>query len=344
MHRKKNYLIATLLSSFFTLSVFAATQYNRPNPEKGPTEIRVRSFVIDLKKISTVDQTFMIDIVVAARWYDSRVAHLGKGYEPRGRKVSRNEIWFPDITVLNAVSGRADFDPIARVHEDGLVEYIQRFMGVASSPLDLRFFPFDHQELPLSIVWREYDPSEVSVVYETVNSGVADKFTVAGWSFDSWRGEGGKYRMVLSEGNAIIERPQFKLTMTVKRDYRFFIWKVFAPLTIIVLMSWAVFWINPSQMAVQIGVASTSILTLVAFLLTLGAFLPRISYLTVLDRFAFAALALVFLAFVEALMTCTMAAKGRIKLAQRIDLFSRFAFPLAFFGIIFLVLKNTPIS
>lgn len=102
------------------------------------------------------------------------------------------------------------------------------------------------------------------------------------------------------------------------------------PLIVIVCMSWAVFWIDPDQLGIQIGVASTSILTLIAFLFSLSSVLPPISYLTRMDFFVFSSLVLVFLAFAEAMTTCTLAVKGRMPVGRRIDARARWIFPGTF--------------
>jgi hypothetical protein len=108
------------------------------------------------------------------------------------------------------------------------------------------------------------------------------------------------------------------------------VWRVIGPLTFIVLMSWAVFWIDPGSFGVQIGLASTSILTLVAFLFSLNNVLPPLSYLTRMDVFLFSSLALAFLAFGEAIMTAVLKGRGREGRALRVDRWARWAFPIAF--------------
>ena len=98
-------------------------------------------------------------------------------------------------------------------------------------------------------------------------------------------------------------------------------------------MFWAVFFIDPTQVAPQLGVAATSILTLIAFFVTFGHNLPRISYLTQMDHFVYASLALVFLAFVEALTTCYLAVRGSPQASRRLDRIPRLLFPACFLGI-----------
>ena len=98
-------------------------------------------------------------------------------------------------------------------------------------------------------------------------------------------------------------------------------------------MSWTVFWIDPDQLGVQIGVATTSILTLIAFLFSLKALLPPVSYLTRMDMFIYGSLVLVFIALLEALTTCILAAHGKGGIARRFDWWCRGIFPAAFIAL-----------
>jgi hypothetical protein len=99
-------------------------------------------------------------------------------------------------------------------------------------------------------------------------------------------------------------------------------------------MSWAVFWIDPKQVGPQIGVATTSLLTLIAYRFLLGGIVPRVSYLTRLDIFILGSTILVFLALVEAVVTGQLGSRDKERLALRIDRWSRLAFLVVFLGVI----------
>ena len=57
--------------------------------------------------------------------------------------------------------------------------------------------------------------------------------------------------------------------------------------------------------------------------------LPRISYLTRADRFTLSSLILVFLALAEAVATSALSRHGRAEAGNRLDRYSRVAFPAA---------------
>jgi hypothetical protein len=105
------------------------------------------------------------------------------------------------------------------------------------------------------------------------------------------------------------------------------VWKVILPLFLIVLMSWSVFWIDPSSAGTQIAVATTSMLTLIAYRFAIDSQVPKVSYLTKMDQFIVVGTVLVFLTLMQVVLTSRLAQLGREKLAKRIDRFSRLIFP-----------------
>ncbi len=59
--------------------------------------------------------------------------------------------------------------------------------------------------------------------------------------------------------------PSVVLFFDATRKPGYYVLKVIFPLILIVIMSWTVFWIAPSESGTQISVAVTSILTLIAY-------------------------------------------------------------------------------
>jgi gamma-aminobutyric acid receptor subunit beta len=130
----------------------------------------------------------------------------------------------------------------------------------------------------------------------------------------------------------------YDFNISAERIKAYYFWKVILPLCLIVAMSWCVFWINPAQYGPQIGLSATSMLTLIAFIFATTNMVPRLGYLTLLDRFIVFSTILVFLALVESLTTVYLVSKEKKELALRIDNMSRFVFPIIFGVIIITVL------
>ena len=77
-------------------------------------------------------------------------------------------------------------------------------------------------------------------------------------AFAPWMGDLHHLHLAGSEGFNVLEFEAHRLL-------GFYIWKVMIPLVLIVFMSWTVFWIDPVHVAAQIGVATTSMLTFIAY-------------------------------------------------------------------------------
>jgi hypothetical protein len=98
----------------------------------------------------------------------------------------------------------------------------------------------------------------------------------------------------------------------------------------IVFMSFAVFWIDPTQIEAQMGVASGAMLTVVAFLFSMSALSPKVPYQTRLDKYTFLSIVMIFLALMEGVLSSRLAGHGRETAARRFDLACRVLFPVVF--------------
>jgi hypothetical protein len=301
----------------------ASAASSRPDADKGPTRVYGTVFVKDVDAIDTPNQSFEATVYMEIRWRDQRLAHSGEGEIAR----SLSEVWHPRTTIVNQQRVWRALPEFVEVSPDGDVVYRQQLWGSFSQPLKLRDFPFDRQVLTLQIVAAGYTPDEVELVRDTESvSGMSDNPSVPDWEFLDWKLETRPF--VLSPGEDPV--PGIAFSFEAARDRAFFLFRVIAPLILIVAMSWLVFWIDPEQSSTQISVAVTAMLTLIAYRFVVGASLPALSYLTRLDYFILAATVLVFAALAQVVVTARYAASNQLAKARRIDRVGRWAFPTAF--------------
>jgi hypothetical protein len=109
-----------------------------------------------------------------------------------------------------------------------------------------------------------------------------------------------------------------------------YILKVILPLVLIVIMSWVVFWIDPTTSSSQISVAVTSMLTLIAYRFAIDSQLPRLPYMTRLDAFILISTILVFFSLIEVLVTTILDNNQQTERAKKIDRYCRVIFPVIF--------------
>ena len=105
-------------------------------------------FLLDLDGIDNVNQSFEANVFYMANWNDPRLAHSGTG------EISRhlNEVWNPRLQILNQQRTWKTFPEVVKVDPLGNVNYRQRLWGYFSQPLELHDFPFDSQQLQLSVI------------------------------------------------------------------------------------------------------------------------------------------------------------------------------------------------
>ena len=134
------------------------------------------------------------------------------------------------------------------------------------------------------------------------------------------------------------EKAGYAFEFSAKRRVEYYLLKVIMPLLLIVMMSWTGFWIDPENSGTQIGVASTSMLTLIAYRFAIDALVPKVSYTTRLDEFIFMSTLIVFIALVQVVTTSMLSQCNRGSTARKVDKISRIVFPVVFFSSSFLIL------
>jgi len=213
------------------------------------------------------------------------------------------------------------------------VTYRQRYAGAFTQPLRLRSFPFDRQTFRLQFVAVRYRINEVQFVPDQdwidnglkQAGGIATSITLPDWTIESWNTKSLSY--ALAPG---FEYSGYAFEFTASRNAQHYVWKVILPLVLIVIMSWAVFWIDPVTSNSQISIAVTSMLTLIAYRFAIDNQLPRLPYTTNLDAFILMSTVLVFFSFIEVLVTTILENQKRNRLAITIDRSCRVIFPVIF--------------
>jgi gamma-aminobutyric acid receptor subunit beta len=155
--------------------------------------------------------------------------------------------------------------------------------------------------------------------------GISPSVTLPDWTIEKWEVKPLVY--------ALAPRHQYSsyaFEFTASRNVQYYILKVILPLVLIVMMSWAGFWIDPVNANSQISVAVTSMLTLIAYRYAVDTQVPRLPYMTRIDLFFLVSTLLVFFSLIEVLVTTILDNNQQTKLAKRIDRYCRVIFPVIF--------------
>jgi hypothetical protein len=289
-----------------------------PGADGEPVRVSVGFLLVDILDIDGVRQTMRADFSVHLSWKDESLA----GRWPGRHALGVGETWVPDIQIVNDINLARKRREVVEVEPDGTVTYRQRYFGDLSVNMNLEDFPTDSHRFDIKFV--SASPGEVEFVAREDRVIQAETLSVLDWRV----GAGDLVMEQVDIGYAT--SPGFTFRFPADREGRYFLWKMIFPLAMIVFMSFAVFWIDPTQIEAQMGVASGAMLTVVAFLFSMSALSPKVPYQTRLDRYTFLSIALIFLALMEGVLSSRLAGYGRETAARRFDLTCRVLFPTVF--------------
>ena len=302
----------------------------RPLSSEGATRVSVGVFVVDLVELDDVNQSFTADFTLILQWLDPSLADPARGASLSICPLAVAQVWRPVVEFEGVRRFEKHHEDVTGIDAAGTITHAQRLSLDIAVPLDLRDFPFDRHTLAVELIPVFSGVDEVAFVVLPELTGVEEDVSLTGWTLGTPAATTEtRYAPRIQVNQAV-----FRLQIETKREAGFYVWKMLVPLTLIVFMSWAVFWVDPQEIGPQLGLAATSMLTLIAFQFAFADLLPRISYLSRADRFILSSSLLVFLALVEAVTASTLARTGRAERAHRLDRISRLAFPAVLAAII----------
>ncbi|MGV7229862.1 MAG: hypothetical protein ACQ9IQ_14540 [Nitrospirales bacterium] len=316
---------------------FIPPMLTRSPPETNgqPVQVQIGVLLIDVVEIDDVTESFTTDFKVRIRWKDPRLSAVALGHSLENCRFSIDDVWTPDIQPINqrgtVQKGKLQY----WVASDGTVSVVARVFTILSNPLDMHDFPFDTQHLRIQFASMKYNPTEVTFITDEARTGRLEGLSIPGWKLLNNFSDD----TIAPLQGAVRNHSRFDHLIVIERQSSYYVWKFIVPLCFIVLMASGVFWLNPAGVQTQVGVGTASVFTLIAFILGLRTVLPRVPYLTRMDLLVFSATVLVFLALLEVIITSRYAQKGHTQLAQTIDRYARWMYPLAFLVLLVFSLK-----
>jgi len=306
---------------FFLFALASVGSLAAQEPVDQVRDVELRVFLIDIEAVDTVAQNFTANLTFELRWRDSSLAHDGPG----SISLPLDDVWFPRIQILNQQKLVSTLPRSVEISPDGEVVQRQRVWGSFSQPLDLKSFPFDSQRLDVTMADVGFGGELVNLI-PSPRSGISRKLTMPDWKVMGWDFVATDFPF--DDESSRINGMVFSLD--VKRDRSFFIFKVILPLILIVMMSWLVFWIDPTLVASQISVSVTAMLTMIAYRFALAGMMPRLTFLTSLDYFVLASTLMVFLSMTEVIYTAHLSTTDQLEKARKTDRVVRWIAPLVY--------------
>jgi hypothetical protein len=289
--------IAMAAWSWILLVLNASAQAPAPLVEPGgfqtspsragePMEVSIGFYALDFARVTSRDESFDLTGYLELSWKDARLALPAAERDDANRKpwrrVDASKVWMPRVFFENALEQpRAHADPVVEVSPDGVIFSWSIVSGKFSTAMDLHRFPFDHQRLTVRI--GSFDDESVMRLHvknELVLLG--DEAFLTDWTIGAPSARVDSHRYV--HGQDLYSR--FFYEVDVDRRSTSYVWRVMLPLTLLAIVPWFTFWFDPVQLQPQITTCMASLISLVAFNFAIDFALPKLFYLTLIDRHA----------------------------------------------------------
>ncbi|AMV37843.1 Cys-loop ligand-gated ion channel [Planctomyces sp. SH-PL62] len=283
-------------------------------------EVGVGFHIVDFGRITAREETFDVTAHLELRWRDPRLAGgvVGGG------------MWTPRLNFDNAAEApRPHGEPEIEVDPDGRVTSRSIISGKFSTPLDLRKFPFDAQDLVVRISLF-HDRSKVRFAPIPEAMHMHDDASITDWSLleQTYRVDSRRYRPDGEEYSVVA------YLVRAKRRSTFYVWRVLLPLTLLSLIPTLVFWFEPTNLQPQISTCMGTLIAMLAFGYSVDFALPKVAYLTIVDRHAMVG----FLAATAATIAVTVihrsVAVGAVPAALKAQRRLRLLYPAAYLAVV----------
>jgi hypothetical protein len=321
-----------------------AIEAGMPNPPASPTVVKVGVFLADILDLDEVNETFQVELVLVAEWDDPRLA-FDPAVEGTPMKLFQgqfqfNEVfagWWPQFVIINEI-GSGDINAITiEVHPDGRVRFLEQRNVTLETPMKLQAFPFDTQTLEARMVAFGTDSRQVLLEVNEHMLGATEDHVMQNGQVNiaQWRLLNLDMVAKLSDHRYYGDTKlisELLFTVTLQRESASVVWKVILPLIILVLLMWAIFWMEVDNLSDRLNVAFIGILTIVAYQFLVEGSMPRISYFTFTDTVLLYSFLVMCLSVFESLILTSMCKAGHKAAAVRVDHVARWAFPLIYFA------------
>lgn len=352
--------------------------YNRQEPpmKDRPTRVRLGIYVNSFYSISEQTMDYSLNFYLRQAWRDPRLAfEATDGIEKIKLEEGKwNEIWIPDTFFRN--EKRAGFHSVTvpnrllKLNTTGHIWYVTKISATLSCPMKLQKYPLDTQMCPMMFesfgytmdtmyfAWLE-DPVQLDPQIELAQFSLEDEILVD-----------------CSQNYTAGAFPCLEVRFMLHRDIGFFIIQIYIPSILIVILSWVSFWINIEAIPARVSIGLLTVLATTSQSTGARSSLPRVSYIKAMDVWLSVCLVFVFASLLEFAVVNVMSRKmvrtikpidnpgenhnkpkkgipppkkidpaGMVQ-AERIDRFSRKAFPLAFvlFKVVWWVYYTLPAS
>ncbi|MFA5857284.1 MAG: hypothetical protein WC867_08020 [Candidatus Pacearchaeota archaeon] len=160
-------------------------------------------------------------------------------------------------------------------------EKFYRIQANLASPIDLKQFPFDKQQIQIVLEDKKNTVDKVRYVVDSEGTGMDESVVITGWQM-------GEYDVEVKEHYYSIydeTYSQYVFTIPIYRIILNAIIKTLLPIFFIITVMLSSFILDPDKLSTRIAMVSSALVASVMFHVSLANQIPPVGYLTFMDKF-----------------------------------------------------------
>lgn len=210
-------------------------------------------------------------------------------------------------------------------------EKFYRIQANLNSPVNLKRFPFDTQEVQIILEDKRLTRDELRYVPDLEESGVDSSIVFTGWELGQWSAREATHEYEVYDE----EYSQYIFSIPLERLTFNSIVKTFLPIIFIVLVMLSSFFLDPDKITTRLGMVGSALVASVMFHISITNQIPPVGYLTFADKFMVMTYFIVLLSFAMNVFMLELSERKKTELLGKIHKYTEYSM---FFIVAFLYL------
>lgn len=304
---------------------------------KNSSDVNIGLSIDQIVNVDQQNETFSVVASLQLSWLEPDLAFSPDSCNCSVKKMklddlislaNKDRIILPGYTIFNQQGNRWSQNQIVFLESSGRITYQERFTTTLQAPdFDFQNYPFDRQLFKVRVDLNV--PTEIFAFKEIDNPAepLGEELGEEEWTVI-------KHYSTIEEipFDDNLKKSRFTRTLEVRRHLNFYVFRIFMPLFLIISISWVIFFLK--DYGRQLEVASGNLLVFVAFNFAISNDLPRLGYLTLLDRIIITSFCCAAVVVLISVYQKRLQASGRMELADRIDNLVLIFYPLIYITMI----------
>ncbi|MBF0502048.1 MAG: hypothetical protein HQM09_18050 [Candidatus Riflebacteria bacterium] len=252
-----------------------------PSEAESPLRVAISLYLNQLGKINDQNESFEAVFDLQQRWRDPRLKFdpIENGSDRRmfineKAEAQLKKMWSPGLQIRNLSGKPTRVEYALFLNANGSICYRQRVRGAIEAKFRMRPFPFDVQDLPITIVSPEYTINDIALVQDQSDrdsSGFRKGMSASGFKARELFFSAGRER-----GLTGLYHPTFEGKLVVARDPTSHLFIIFTPLLALLVIPTLLTLYSKVDIAPRLTAWATSVLALIALNFTYSAKYPAV--------------------------------------------------------------------